>query len=450
MTNVREIAYETLLAFDKGDKNNNLVSDVLDKYSYLDKQDRGFLARLVEGSIERMLTLDYVVNQFSKLPVNKMKPPVRSLIRMGAYQILYMDQVPDSAAVNESVKIARKRGLSNLSGFINGVLRNISRGAADIKYPSKDDDVVKYLSVKYSCPEWIVELLVKEQGYENAEAVLDNSVSVRPVTVRVNKSKVNPVELLNLNDKSADTANGLKVSQSEYLDYCIKLDNVDRIGNVDFFEKGLVTVQDLSSMLVCHIAGIKDSDVVIDVCASPGGKTLHAADMAVNGQVISCDVSDAKLTRIEENITRCGFSNVSLRCLDATNREEELIDKADVLIADVPCSGLGVMGRKNDIKYRLKETQLFELCRLQRSIIDNVVSYVKTGGIMMYSTCTVNRAENNDNVEYIKSKGFDVVDFYDCLPDGIKDATAHEGYLQLYGKNHVSDGFFIAKFVKIK
>lgn len=447
MTNVREIAYEMLLAFDKGEAGNNFVGDVLDKYSYLNKQDRSFITRLYEGTLERMLTIDYVLNEFSKVPVRKMKPPVRSLLRMGAYQLLYMDHVPESAAVNETVKIAKKRGLHNLSGFINGVLRNVARNADNIKYPDRDKNIIEYLSVKYSCPQWIAELLVKQQGAEKAEIVLDNSVSVRPITVRVNKSRANIDDIIAGNTSANEEE--YRLIPSKVLDEGLIIDNVDRVSDVNEVNLGFATVQDLSSMLVCHVAGIKETDRVIDVCASPGGKTLHAADLVTKGHVVSCDVSEDKIRRIEENVSRCHFENVTARCLDATVRCDELIGSADVLIADVPCSGLGVMGRKNDIKYRLAKEQLPALVNLQRSIIDNVVDYVRPGGTMMFSTCTINVQENNENVDYIIKKGFEPVDFYDELPEKLKDESAHDGFLQLYGKDHLTDGFFIAKFRKL-
>lgn len=441
MVNVRELAFDTLILYDKQNSKTDILSDVLDKYSYLDKQDRSFLTRLMEGTVERMITIDHVLNLYSKVTVNKMKPPVRALLRLGVYQIMYMDAVPDSAACNEMVKLAKKRGLSSLSGFVNGVLRNVSRNKYSVQYPDKDSNPIDYLSIYYSCPKWIVKLLNDEFGYEGAKCVLTNSISIRPITGRVNISKCTVDDVIGDNNEN--------ISKNEIIPYAVSLHNIDKIVNIKSFNDGLFVIQDIASMLVGHISGIKESDTVIDVCASPGGKSLHAADIASKGQVISCDVSYDKVNRINENIERCGFTNISTRCLDATVREESLIDMANVLIADVPCSGLGVMGRKNDIKYNLRPEQMEELPLLQRKIIDNVINYIKPGGVLIYSTCTVHNAENIDNYNYIiNEKGLEPIDFYEQLPEQLRVDTAKNGYIQLLGEDGLTDGFFIAKFKK--
>ena len=442
VTNVREIAFEVLLQFDKGIAGNTLINDVLTKYSYLDKQDRSFLTRLIEGVIERSITIEYVLSLYSKTSVNKLKPPVRVLLKLGVYQIMYMDVVPDSAAVNEVVKIAKKRGLHNLSGFINGVLRNISRQKDNINWPDENKDLPMALSVKYSCPLWIVKELLADYTKERCESVLSASISVRPITGRVNITKASRDEIIANNCEIVD--------KNELLEYAIGLHNVDKIADINDFREGKFTIQDISSMLVCHVAGINSDDTIIDVCASPGGKSMHAADLANNGQVIACDVSDNKIERIEENINRCGFTNISTYVRDASVLESDFVDKADVVIADVPCSGLGVMGRKNDIKYNLKPDELPGLIKLQRDILRNVSNYVKKGGILMFSTCTVRKQENDDNFTFIKDElGLEPVGFYDELPQALKDDTAKDGYLQLYSKDGLTDGFFIAKFRKV-
>lgn len=443
MTNVREIAFEALLQFDKGTAGNTLVNDVLTKYSYLEKKDRSFLARLIEGVMERGITLEYVISQFSKTKVNKLKTPIRVLLKMGIYQIMYMDQVPDSAAVNETVKIARKHGLHNLTGFLNGVLRNVSRQKDTILWPDENSDKACFLSVKYSCPRWIVDELLNDYGLEVCETLLNASISIRPITGRVNLSKSTIEELINNNPDN--------IVRSEILDNAVSLHNIDKVTELDDFMEGKFTIQDISSMLVCHVAGIKSTDKIIDVCASPGGKSMHAADIAVDGEVIACDVSENKIERINENINRCGFTNIKTICADATARNDDFINYADVVIADVPCSGLGVMGRKNDIKYNLKMEELDGLVKLQRSILKNVSTYLKEGGIFMYSTCTVRKTENDLNYDFIKNElGFEPVDFYDELPKVLRDDSAKAGYLQLYSKDGLTDGFFIAKFRKIK
>lgn len=447
MENVREIAFEAMLIVDKNNQSNSLVKDILDKYSYLDKQDRSFLARIIEGTIERMITIDYVLDLYSKVPVKKMKPPVRALLRIGVYQILYMDAVPDSAAVNETVKLAKKRGLSNLSGFINGVLRNVSRHSDSIEWPNAKKDTFRYMSVYYSCPEWIVRLLCEEQGAENAECVLANSVSVRGLNARVNYNQSDKTIEEFVRDICAQSDG--KIVQSELLPYAVGLHNIDVVSEIDAFKNGKITIQDISSMLVGHVSGIREDDLVLDMCAAPGGKTMHAATIANKGKVISCDISEDKADKIRENINRCGFGNIEVIVQDATEYTERFESIADVVVADVPCSGLGVMGRKNDIKYRLDIGQLESLTELQRKILDNAVRYLKHGGTLMFSTCTVHKKENEDNYEYlIKKHGLVPVDILEDLPEKFRSETAVQGYIQLYGRDGNSDGFFIAKFRK--
>lgn len=439
MTDVRRIAADALLAMEEGRSASNLSGDVLDKYSYLDRRSRSFLKRLIEGTIERRITIDHVLDLYSATPVLKMKKEVRVLLRMGVYQLLFMEGVPDHAAVSETVRLIRKTPLKNLSGFVNGVLRSIERNRNDIKWPDKDKDEVKYLSVFYSCPEWIVEKLINEYGHENALSVLELSVSTRPVTARINLSKADMPEALSMCSGRV----------SDICDIAIVLDDNDRIADIPAFSSGLICIQDISSMLVCLLAGIKEDDTVLDVCAAPGGKSLHAADIAVKGKVVACDVSERKLSLIEENIKRCGFSNITARPADATVYDETMEERYDVVIADVPCSGLGVMGRKNDIKYNLTREGISSLTDLQRSILVNAARYVRRGGILMFSTCTCSRGENLGNAEFIKKEcGLTPVDFFDAVPEMLKCETAHDGYLQLFGKGGMTDGFFIAKFRK--
>lgn len=438
MTDTRAIAYEALLAYEDGGS-NTVTKDVLDKYSYLDKQSRSFLKKIIEGVTERRITLDHVIDCYSKISTKKMKKQIRVLLRMGTYQLLFMDGVAEFAAVNETVALVRKTALRNLSGFVNAVLRKIAANKDNIPWPDKESDPTEYLSVMYSCPKWIVEKLINEQGMQNAEAVLAASVSVRDVTARVNLSKATTEEVLA--ECSAHV--------SDVCDSMIVLDDYDTIADIPAVKTGKICVMDTASALVGFVSGMKDTDTVIDLCAAPGGKSMHAADICTKGRVFSFDVSQQKVGRICENIQRCGFSNVSVCVGDATVYNEDLFEKGDVVIADVPCSGLGVMGRKNDIKFSVTGQSVNELAKLQRTILDNAVRYVKRGGTLMFSTCTVSKQENINNFDYLVNElKMKPVDFYDLVPDKLKDDTAKNGYLQLYGKDGLSDGFFIGKLTK--
>ncbi len=439
MTDPRYVVYEALLLADGGNCIPDLTKNLLAKYAYLDRQDRSFIKRLTEGTIERRITIDHVLDLYSKVPVRKMKKEVRTLLRMGTYQLLFMDAVTDFAAVNETVAIAKKTKVRALSGYINAVLRNISQNKKSISWPDRSEDITKYLSVRYSCPEWIVNKLLDENGEEKAVTLLELSVSTRSVTARVNLSRTTVKSVLD----------GGNARVSDLLDEAVILEDYDNIADIPAFAEGLFCIQDIASMLVCKAACIKKDDRVLDLCASPGGKSLHAADIATSGSVMSCDVSEEKIARIRENIDRCSFSNIATRISDATVFVPEFEGKFDVVIADVPCSGLGVMGRKNDIKYNLAPEAITGLVDLQRRILANAVRYVRPGGTLMFSTCTCSKEENQGNMEYLtKDCSLTPVDFYDLLPGRLADATAKSGYIQLYGDDMLTDGFFIGKLSK--
>lgn len=445
MTDVRMIVYDALLDIEKGIAQGDVGKDLLDKYAYLDKQQRAFMHYLFDGVIDRTITLDYVIDTVSSVPVRKMKKPVRVLMRMGAYQILFMDSVPDRAACNETVSIARKKHLDKLSGFINGVLRSICRLEGKIEYPSREDDIIRYLSVYYSMPEIIVKSLVSDYGIEVCEELLSESTANRPLIARCMNSRCEKAALI----ESLNAYENVSVSEIEGTDALV-FDSINSLDEISQFSDGLFTIQDLSSQIACMVAGVKPGDTVIDVCAAPGGKSIATADILNGtGKVISCDVSEQKLERIRENIDRMHLSNMEAHLYDATKSCPELLNRADVLIADVPCSGFGVMGRKRDIKYAINDESLQSLPDLQRAILRNVVSYIKPGGILLYSTCTVRKAENDENYDFIKNElGLTPVSFYDELPKQFKCESAKEGLLQLFNGKNNTDGFFIAKFYR--
>ncbi len=439
MTDIRWIAYEALTLADEGKYKSSLTKDLLAKYSYLDRQDRKFLKRLVEGTIERRITIDHVLDLYSSVPVKKMKKQVRTLLRMGTYQLMFMDGVSDHAAVNETVALSKRTNVRALSGFINAILRAVSKNKDNISYPDRKADPTGFLSVYYSCPEWIVKKLVREQGEEKAEILLRLSVSTRPITGRINLSKTTPDEVLA----------SCNAQISDICDCAVVLKDPDIIADIPAVSAGLICIQDISSMLVCIAAGIKKTDTVLDLCASPGGKSMHAADIATDGKILSYDVSEAKVSKILENAGRCSFANIEAHMMDATVYDPALEQSADVVIADVPCSGLGVMGRKNDIKYNITEDSIEELVRIQRSILKNAARYVKRGGTLMLCTCTCSESENAGNFEYLTNElGLKGVDFYDLLPEKIRSDSAHDGYIQLYGQDMQTDGFFIGKLTK--
>ena len=442
--NIRQLSLEILMkVVEEKEYSSVVIPQVLNVYQYLEKQERAFLTRLCEGTIERMLELDYVINEFSKVKVKKMKPVIRNILRMGVYQLMYMKQVPASAACNEAVKLAKKKGFQNLKGFVNGVLRNISRNLDNISYPDKEKQPYLYLSVPYSMPEWIVKLWVAQYGMEQTERMLQAGFADRPTTIRCNLQK-NSVKQLREELEQA----GVTVESGAYVDSALRISGYDYLQKLKAFQEGKFTVQDESSMLVGLVADIKPDQTVVDVCAAPGGKSLHAADLLKGtGMVSSRDVSERKVEKIEENCRRLGYTNMDMKVWDAREWDKEYIEKADVVIADLPCSGLGVMGKKNDIKYKNSPDSIKELAALQREILKTVVSYVKPGGTLIYSTCTVNEEENEQNMRWIESElglRLDSMDPY--LPASLKSSTTKDGYLQLLPGVHKTDGFFLCRF----
>ncbi len=390
----RDIVLSILMDIETRNTFSNIaISKALSKNQFEDKTVRAFITRLSEGVIEHLITLDYIINQFSKTKINKCKPLIRCILRMGAYQILYMDNVPDSAACNEAVKLAKKHNFGSLSGFVNGVLRNIARNKDDIKEPSEDTDAIKYLSIKYSMPEWLCEKF-KSDYPDKYKRILEGCFWDRDTTIRVNTTKISRDELKDNLEKA-----GITVCNGYYHDKALLISDYDFIKKVPGYRQGLFTVQDESSMCAVRATGIKPGDIVVDVCAAPGGKTTCAAEyLNGKGKVYSMDISEDKLYLIEENVERLGFDNVEIKSHDATEPIADM--KADVVIADLPCSGLGIIGRKNDIKYRLSAEQLDELVALQRKILNVVADYVVKGGTLLFSTCTINPCENQDNTRW--------------------------------------------------
>ena len=385
--NLREIAMETVMEIlENGQFSHIYLKAVLDKYGYLEKNERAFLNRLVNGTVERKLQLDFIIDSYSKTKVKKMKPLIRTIMRLGVYEIYYMDAVPDSATCNEYVKLAKKRGFAGLSGFVNGVLRSISREKGKVEF--------KDLSVKYSMPKWIVDKWTADYGKELTEEVLSGFLSQEELCIRVNLSKTTREEL-----KAALEKQGITVRICDTVESACYISNYDSLTAIPEFNEGLFYVQDYSSQLVPYAAGVEQGQKILDVCAAPGGKALHCGELAGEGTVVARDLTEQKVALIQKNISRTGATNVTAQQWDATILDEESIRKYDIVIADLPCSGLGIIRKKPDIKYNQTEESLAELVDLQAKILDNVCQYVKDGGKLCYSTCTINKDENENQVE---------------------------------------------------
>ena len=364
--NLRAVVLDILMEInEKGEFSHLLINNALTKYQYLDKNKRAFISRLSLGTIENRIELDYIIDQFSKTPVRKMKPLIRNICEMSVYQIIYMDNIPDSAVCNEAVKLAAKRGFTGLKSFVNGVLRNIARNKDNITYPDRNKDIEQYLSVKYSMPLWIVKMWHSQLGIDKTEKILAGFKQEKKTYVRCNTAKA-PVEEI----KRILSQENVSVADVEGIPYALEIKDYDYIAGLKSFRDGLYQIQDISSMTAGYMTGFKTGDTVIDVCAAPGGKSVNAAiSVGTDGKVYSRDVSDYKAGLIEENISRLGLNNIEVQVKDALVMDESMREKADVVIADLPCSGLGVMGRKPDIRYNITEDKLVSLKELQQSIL---------------------------------------------------------------------------------
>ncbi|MCR4706254.1 MAG: 16S rRNA (cytosine(967)-C(5))-methyltransferase RsmB [Lachnospiraceae bacterium] len=453
--NLRDIVLSGLLSLEKEEIHSHIViRGILEKYDYLPSAEKGFIKRVLEGTIEQQIRIDYVLDRFSKVPVKKMKPLIRMLLRMSVYQILFMDAIPDSAVCNEAVRLANAHHFGSLKGFVNGVLRSIVRGKDTIEYPDKKANPIAYYSVLYSMPQRLVRMWTESYGPDRTEKILRSFLEEKPVSVRLSGSLSKDGQDAVLKELSDA---GITVEESEILPNAFLLRKVEGLRSIDAFERGLFTVQDVSSMLAVLAAGIKEGDFVIDTCAAPGGKTFYAAELAGSaGRILSCDVSERKVVLLEETKERLHADTVTCRVWDATVLDETLTETADVVIADVPCSGLGVIGKKQDIKYRIDPDDLKSLISLQRQILENVSRYVKKGGVLLFSTCTINREENEEAVSWLLDHfPFHADDLTPYIPTGsgawqsaIEAEDLRKGFLQLLPGIHGTDGFFIARLIK--
>ena len=444
--NEREIVLEVLLEItEHGMYSHIVLRDVLNKYQYLEKKERSFITRVTEGTLEHMMEIDYILDQFSKVKVKKMKPVIRNIMRSAVYQMKYMDSVPVSAACNEAVKLAVRKGFGSLRGFVNGVLRNVARNLDQIAYPTEP---LQRLSIQYSMPEWILNLWLKAYDSDIVEQMLQAFQRETPLTIRCNLRMVTPKQL-----KEHLEAEGVTVKVHPYLEYAFHISGFDYLGDLESFQNGEFSVQDISSMLVSELAGPKEGDYVIDVCAAPGGKSLHMAEkLNGSGHVEARDLTEYKVGLIQENIERTGLSNVEAVQQDALIFDETSVGKADIVLADLPCSGLGVLAKKTDLKYKATKEGADSLAKLQREMLKNVQAYVKDEGKLVYSTCTINPAENMDNVHWFLNEcpEFELIDIHGSLCEELQKDVKENGCIQLLPGVHQSDGFFLACMKKRK
>lgn len=446
-TSARESALQVLINVEEREAYANLALGALLEKSDMDKLDRAFTTELVYGTLRTRNTLDWALGRYLRRPLPGLPAAVRNILRLGAYQILFMDRVPDAAAVNEAANLARRNGHAGIVKFVNGVLRNLARGKDNLPYPDPGEDPVNYIALRYSHPGWLVRRWLEEFGYEQTAALCEADNRPAPNTVRVNTLKINAGELSTRLESC-----GVKALKGRYAEDCLQLEGFVSLGRLAPFQEGLFQAQDESSILVGQAVRPAPGSRVIDVASAPGGKATHLAQIMKNrGEILALDVHEHKIKLIKENCRRLGVEIVRTLLADARRLPEEYTGWADYVLVDAPCSGLGVLRRRPDARWRKGEEQIKELVSLQAQILDAAAVALKPGGVLVYSTCTITREENLGQVEGFlrRHRDFRAEPLTGLLPDSLDHAgTMSRGYLQILPHLHGLDGFFIARLKK--
>ena len=438
---VREIALKTLYKIDKEEAYSNIALDenIKESKNKLDDRDIGFISEIVYGVTSWKLTLDEMIKKYSKLRLKKISPWILNILRMGIYQIVFLDKVPKSAAVNESVNLAKRYGHKGSSNFVNAILRKIEK--KDYESFFEIENSIERISKTTSMPVWIIEELLKQNDEKKVEEICKDS-NIKPnVTIRVNQLKTNKRELENLlNERS------ITFKEGKFEDFLI-LEKIKNIEQLDLFKQGYFTVQDEGAGLIVQILDPEPNEVILDACSSPGGKTTYMAElMKDKGEIIAWDLHPHRVQLVTANAKRLSIHIIRTECQDATIYREEYREKFDKILLDVPCLGIGVLKRKPDIKWKRKPEDIEEITQIQQKILEICSKYLKPNGKLVYSTCSIFREENDDiiekflkenqNFEYLKIK----------MPK-ITNSVENMGKIQLY-QNDETDGFFICELQK--
>ena len=439
MKSARQVAFEALLKVHRDGAYSNLVVDsLLKENKELDERDKAFVCNLVYGTLDRLILIDYNLGLYLNQPVKKLKPELHTILRMGTYQLLFMDKVPSRAAVNESVNLAKVNKSSFAASLVNAVLRRVSDNG--IRLPEGDENDAEYLAIKYSCPSWIIKLWIDSYGIKNAVSLAEKALEAAPIVVRVNTTKTTSDDLI---WKLAEE--GVVAEKTDAVPNALIISNTGSVEELDSYKEGLFHAQDIASQLCCIALDAKEGETVFDLCAAPGGKTFTIAENMNNtGVVRSFDVYQSRVELIRNGAKRLGLDNVFSYLSDASIFNENY-GFADKVLCDVPCSGLGIIRRKPEIRFKNK-SEIDGLPELQYKILCNATKYLKDGGRLVYSTCTLNPKENSEVCDRFLNEHpeFSAVKIHSGLPRyGEEDK-----YLTLMPHIHSTDGFFVAAFCK--
>ena len=444
MSSARKLALKAIYRINEEGAFSNLILNELLNNSDLDQRDKSLVTQLVYGSIRHRNSLDWVINHFSNRKVKKMTPWVRNALRLGVYQIDHLDKIPAPVAANETVEVAKEYCNRGAVKFINGNLRNIAQNIASVEYPDKEKDPVQYIRYRYSYPQWIVQRWVKRYGREKTIEICQHLNEIPPTVIRTNTLKVTRSQLLSDLEKE-----GAEAEEITRVKEAVDLINYDSISSLDSFQQGKFIVQGLSSMLVAHVLEPTADDLVVDLCAAPGGKSTHFAQLMNNqGQINAVDLYQQKLDLIQENCDRLGIENIETYCGDG--REINFDQQADKILVDAPCSGLGIIGKKPEIRWQKKPQDLKQLQELQLELLTNAAGLLSSGGELVYSTCTFTPEENQSVIEQFLDQfpEFSIVDLEAEAKKYQLTDYLDNGMLKILPDNNFLEGFFITKLVK--
>lgn len=436
----RHIALKCLYKIDKEDAFSNIVLDIQlnENREKMNNKDINLTSELVYGVTTWKLTIDYIIQKYSKIKLKKISPWILNIIRIGVYQIVFLDKIPKSAAVNECVNLCKKYGNKSTS-FVNAILRKVDKN--DYEDIREIKDFSKRVSILYSMPEWIVERLKKQIGEEKTEEVCKNC-NIRPkMSIRVNNLKTSKNELKEkLKEMNIESEDGI-------LEDFIYIKNAKNIINNELYKLGFFTLQDEVAGYAAYVLNPKQGNYVLDACSAPGGKTTYLAEIMKNdGRILAWDLYSHRVNEIKENAKRLGIEIINAQTNDSTKLKEEYIGKFDKILLDVPCLGLGVIRRKPDIKWQREEKDIEEITKIQYEILETCSKYLKTNGEIVYSTCSILEEENNEIVNrFLLNNNFEIEKIE---PKGFENYEEKEKMLHFY-PNEKTDGFFVCKMRKI-
>ncbi|WP_242972979.1 16S rRNA (cytosine(967)-C(5))-methyltransferase RsmB [Anaeromicrobium sediminis] len=441
--NARKIALDILNDIEENKAYSNISIRKHLRDRNISKVDRNLIRELVYGVLENKIYLDYGIRSYSKIRLKKIDKSILNVLRMSFYQLIYLDKIPKFAVVDEAVNMSKKINFKT-KGFVNALLRNFIRNDLKISVDKIKSDEIEYLSVIYSHPQWLVERWLKEFGRDFTKDLLKANNETPKLTVRINTLKVKKDDLIDELKKEK-----IRVAECTYVEEGLTLEGVSNLDKLKAFKEGKFQVQDESSMLVSKILNPKAGDKILDVCSAPGGKATHMAQIMNNkGQIVARDIHEHKLKLIHENSNRLGINIIKTQKWDATNLDESQINKYDKVLVDAPCSGLGIIRRKPELKYNKTSEDISSISELQLEILNIASKYVKLGGTLLYSTCTIEKVENDLVVEkFLNSNKNFIVEKIE--EESVLNLVGDNGFVKLYPNMEKTDGFFIAKLKKI-